>query len=162
MASNLPNVAIIVWGDVSSWVAGVGTFSAVVVALYFSIRQVREQRADKLRSVYAWTEYDQSDGWYLILQNLTNYPIYSWSVDLSWSSSEGINGVDGVDNKMLGLVPPGQQRYSWEPKKVIPAEDSAVRVSITFRDADGVSCVRASDGLLTTKRASSTTRGMGT
>ena len=125
------------WGDVSGWVSGIGSLLAVVVALSFAVIQYRESRAERLRAIYAWVENHGSNEWSLVVNNLTQHPIYQWSVRLEWPTRQGQPTFDSVGAVQVGLMPPGLNRYAWSPAGSVPEVDSGVTVSIQFVDASG-------------------------
>lgn len=142
------------WGDVSSWVSGVGSLLAVIIALSFAVLQRRELETERLRSIYAWVECHAQDGWYLVVNNLTQFPVYEWSVSLQWTAPGGLVSSDSVSASEVGLMLPGLNRYAWSSHPGAPAVDSGVAATITFVDASGDRFERSSAGALKRRRGS--------
>jgi hypothetical protein len=133
----------VVWGPVSEWVSGIATSLAVAVALTFSLRAERTQREAQLASVYAWFELgadatgDQAGILWLV--NNTEFPIYEWDVELSWTTGANARLTLGTGHAEHGLLPPGRHDFVLRPGEDgdLPANDASVAVSLRFRDAAG-------------------------
>ena len=153
-----PSLATVQWGAVSDWVSGVATATAVIVALVFSLRLERQQRAAELAAVHAWFELrpaaDGQRGGVLWLVNDTSYPIYDWSVAVSWRA-QGSEPVEiEIGRGDHGLIPPGRRAEFTlrdSPDTPLPANDADVAVELRFRDATGRERCRMPGGKL--KRA---------
>ncbi|BBH66202.1 hypothetical protein ACTI_28870 [Actinoplanes sp. OR16] len=109
------------FGDIGSWAQGIGTVSAVFVALR-QIRQQREDRRDAIHrqeirertQVYGWMAFREEDhgdvpGWYLFFNNLTPIPITGWAMTVC----EGPAGpvVLSPDVSRFDPIPPGFSRH---------------------------------------------------
>ena len=91
----------IVYGPLSDWFAGAGTFAAVATALVFSVRGDRRSEDARLRAVYAWCEMQQNPGsppqWLIFVNNQTQFPIVEWQVLLILDQSLERRSRSGVD-----------------------------------------------------------------
>lgn len=144
------NPCTVDWGDVATWVSGIATLVAVAVALVFSVRGERRQRAIEVSQVHAWVQQhsDPSDPrWKLIVSNKTDYPITRWLVLISWDA-DGVGHTDTVDHEEMGIIPPGVQSFDWKSPDDPPTTDSRLSVTISFKDGDGRTRRRLPDGAL--------------
>jgi len=141
------------WGDVASWVSGIGTISATGAALYFALRQEGRAEASELGRVYCWARRPVGEtDWELVVENGTEYPIYRWKADLTWADPQGAQQHDSVSDDEVGLLPPGRERFDWKPQGQTPPVDAQVAVEIRFRDRQGRFRVRTAEGGLKLKR----------
>ena len=142
----------IVYGPLSDWFAGAGTFAAVATALVFSVRGDRRSEDARLRAVYAWCERQQAPGrpaeWLIFVNNQTQFPITEWQVLLSWTSPSGNEVVrESIDHGTSGVVPPGRHTFPWIPSSEPPANDAQVSVTLSFTDGSGQRVTRTRDPL---------------
>lgn len=139
------------WGAVSDWVSGAATAVAVVVALTFSLRSERAQRNVLLASVHAWAEVAQGTErtGTLWLTNNTEYPIYEWRVEASWTDEDGTRRQVETGSEEYGLLPPGRHNFAFaDASLALPSNDALVGVQLEFRDARGRRLRRLSSGKL--------------
>jgi hypothetical protein len=142
----------IVYGPLSDWFAGAGTFAAVATALVFSVRGDRRSEDARLRAVYAWCEMQQVPGrppeWLIFVNNQTQFPIVEWQVLLSWTSPSNSEVVrESIDHDSSGVVPPGRHSFPWSPSSDPPANDAQVSVTLSFTDGSGQRVTRMRDPL---------------
>lgn len=142
----------IVYGPLSDWFAGAGTFAAVATALVFSVRGDRRSEDARLRAVYAWCERQQIPGghaeWLIFVNNQTQFPINEWHVLLSWTSPANNEVVrESIDHSTSGVVPPGRHTFPWTPSSDPPANDAQVSVTLSFTDGSGQRVSRTRDPL---------------
>jgi hypothetical protein len=140
----------IVYGPLSDWFAGAGTFAAVATALVFSVRGDRRSEDARLRAVYAWCEMQQAPGrppeWLIFVNNQTQFPIVEWQVLLSWTSpSNGEVVRESIDHDSSGVLPPGRHSFPWSPSSDPPANDAQVSVTLSFTDGSGQRVTRMRD-----------------
>jgi hypothetical protein len=142
------------WGSVSDWVSGIATAVAVVVALIFSLRAERHEREQKLGAVYAWFTIQRdanAESGILWLHNATEVPIYEWRVRVEYlHNDEEVEVSTGSED--LGILPPGRFSFPLHGTHSLPSNDSAVRVKLRFRDANGRGLSRTPTGALQVAR----------
>lgn len=138
----------IAWGSVGDWIAGIGTIAAVAVALVFSLRSERQQRDAHLAAVHAWFEIVPGPKGSLRLINNTDYPVYEWSVVVTWRVGDApfVVRTSQADH---GLLPPGHHDFALSAEGLpLPANDADVEVDFRFRDAAGNARRRLPSGRL--------------
>jgi hypothetical protein len=139
------------WGTVGEWVSGLATVVAVVVALTFALRSELEQRNTQLAAVYAWVEVaqDAKRTATLWLTNNTDYPIYDWRIEVSWTDEDEAQRQAETGSTEHGLLPPGRHSFAFTGVSLaLPSNDTKVRVRLDFRDARGRRLRRLSSGKL--------------
>lgn len=151
-------LATLDWGDVPSWVGGIGTTAAVIVALWQSGRETRKQRKDRERAqaeqVAAWCTGEQMctgrHNWTEVLVlNRSGLPIYGVRV---WGQAESNPEVNPEKDQGAGYVdilPPGEDptviRIGFNPDLSV---EGTSRAQIAFQDAAGTLWVRDMEGVL--------------
>lgn len=135
-------------GDLATWISGLATLAAVCVALYYSMRsEARASEAINAR-VYAWALHQgAAENWCLIVTNLTDAPVYTWQVKLTWVATSGAELSETISDADGGLLVPGQQSYNWTPSPP-PENDALVKPELTFVDARGIRYRRDERGKL--------------
>jgi len=147
-------MAVVQWGSVSEWVSGIATSLALILALFLAVRQEIRENDGRLNAVYAWPEMhdgpDNASTWRIVVENGTTYPIYEWSIEISWvSPTDGKQIVETFGHEEGGIVIPGRNTFpDWEPSGSIPPSDSQVKVEVSFRNASDHLIRRLSTGKL--------------
>lgn len=165
-------LATLDWGDVPSWLGGLGTTAAVAVALWQSGRETRKQRAERERApaetVAAWIASDDlvpssgdhaevSDRQVAVhIKNGSEVPIYTVSVvlvPLKGTKAERGEDVVYLSPEMASLavfsvVPPGTYRTTFALPPWANKKEQRVGVEIAFKDSAGRSWVRRGNGEL--------------
>ena len=131
------------FGDLGTWIAGIGTVLAVVVALWTATADRRASARLRRTSIFAWMEVkedpeDRKPYWAIIIQNNTGPPIFDWSID----SSLGDLHLCQDD---VGPIVPGEREYLVELDEV-PDQAGARSLEICFRSDDGDVWMRGADG----------------
>jgi hypothetical protein len=147
-------------GSVAEWVGAIATFSAVVVALYFSLRQStdRKKREDRDQAVKvsAWpVTMGLTKESKVVLSNTSSEPIYDVVISYGVAYGAGQTYLTGNENLIfIKRVPPG--RYvSPEPKNPGGAMHTQTGIAISFRDANGKYWRRDATGKVIQTRATS-------
>jgi hypothetical protein len=124
-----------VFGDLGTWVSGLATFAAVVVAVFYSQLQERRAREQSLHNVYAWMQKSPQGPWQIVVSNGTGAPIYDWSITIQWDRG-GEEVWDGYTHEDFGILPPAQKTYPLAPEasEVLPDNDAKIRMTIEFVD----------------------------
>lgn len=132
----------------ADWISGIGSLLAVAVALYFSLQQRNDLKAERLLSVNTWIEKSEESGWKLVIHNATPQPIYRWLCTVKWPSNKpGEFVTDRVTQDQLGIVPPGQYEFSWEPEQP-PHKEAGIQTTLIFADIHSQLWTRLSTGKL--------------
>lgn len=156
-------LATLDWGDVPSWVGGIGTTAAVIVALWQSGRETRKRRHEEERAqaglVAAWIvprpyeiEAGLVSGELIVdLQNCSSTPVYTVVVTLVPIKGSAPRNSEGMDSavrlsKLLMVLPP--RRFWTEFSRPSMAMGMEYGVELAFRDAAGESWVRRGNGAL--------------
>ena len=127
------------WGD---FVAAIGTFAAVSVALFSTLREaeksrrlaedlLQEKRLAKTR-VYAWLSPEREHDtyvWKVMLRNDLDVPIYNWIVDFSGSEAD-------AKSHDLGPIFPGSKSLIAKHLRGV-APTNAPKITLRFESPDG-------------------------
>lgn len=159
-------------GIIATWVGGLGTTAAVIVALWQSGRETRKQRKDErmsqARNVAAWIASDTlvpSNGdtvkagdqqEVVHIKNGSEVPIYTASVVLvSLKGTKAEHGEDVVYRSpemaslaVFSVVPPGTYRTTFALPPWANKKEQRVGVEVAFKDSAGRSWVRRGNGEL--------------
>lgn len=123
------------FGDIGTWVSGIATFLAVVVAVFYSHRQDRRETEQQVHNVYAWMQKSSNGLWQIVVNNGTGAPIYDWAVMIKWrDGSEEV--FDAYSQDDLGMLPPAQKTWPLpqQASEVLPNNDAKIQMSIEFVD----------------------------
>lgn len=96
-------------GDIATWVTGLATFGAVVVALRESYRSGMRERSERDRtatSVIPWLEIG-GGSWLIRVDNRTGLVVEAWSLELTETSLH-------ICWRDAGPIPPGEVTFSLE------------------------------------------------
>lgn len=137
------------FGDLGTWVSGIATFLAVIVAVFYSRRQDRRETEQLVHNVYAWMQKASNGLWHIVVSNGTGAPIYDWAVTIKWKvDDEEVFDVYSQDD--LGMLPPAQK--SWplplQASEVLPDNDAKIKVSIEFLDRRNQRWLRSESNML--------------
>lgn len=146
-----------IWGDVPTWLAGIGTCGAVIVSLYLArqdgLRREQHEKRRQAEMITAWLGPAQSsgDGLYevVVLQNSSMQSVYqlvACLVSIQGSFRETAVGDSRGFRSTVGQVPPGQQQAKIESAG--HGMQLKLGVELAFQDAAGVFWLRRGNGLL--------------
>lgn len=159
-------------GIIATWVGGIGTTAAVIVALWQSGRETRKQRKDErmsqARNVAAWIASDAlvpssgdpvkaGDRQEVVhIKNGSEVPIYTVSVVLvplkGTEAERGevlvTNGPEMASLSVYSVVPSGTYRATFALPPWANKKEQRVGVEVAFKDSAGRSWVRRGNGEL--------------
>lgn len=146
------------WGDVPSWLGGLGTTAAVIFALWQSGRETRlrerREKRQQAEQVAVWCAGEQivihDVSWTEVLVlNRSGLPIYGVRVWGEAVSDPEVNPDKVQGDGYVDIVPPGEEptaiRIGYHPDFSM---EGTSRAQIAFQDAAGTLWVRDMDGVL--------------
>ncbi|CCH77743.1 hypothetical protein BN12_220021 [Nostocoides japonicum T1-X7] len=121
------------WGDVPTWIGGVGTTGAVAWAVVTFRSQANMRSLDEVAGVSAWLEAQQSDyesrDVHLVVLNATSRAIYDVWVEHSGEESQPV---------VWEVIPPGQSRRLPAAEHLVsPLDEASGQVDLSFTDTKG-------------------------
>lgn len=153
------------WGDYPTWVAGIGTVGAVVLALFLAERdrrrRDREQRRSQAELLTSWMFWpqpaEQAEREQVVTVSILNgsnqlaYRVIASLVPVRGTAPNNFRELQGVDptayRVLVGELPPGRHDF----EVAYPGGGGFIRYSVelAFRDAAGRKWLRGADGNLT-------------
>lgn len=150
----------IAWGDVATWVAGIGTVATFIVA-FFQIHTERESRIKREKETHIRKMRDQAEhvsSWiakvkddpaqvWIAVSNQSTRPVYQVVLSLVMIQGNGPREgkeADATAHVLLSVAPPGVVFTS------VAADYRGMHrhpgIEIAFKDADGKFWIRKADG----------------
>ena len=168
----LARIGVVRWGDVATWIAAVGTVSAVVVALLQVARERKlrlhrerrdwtEQRRAHARLISAWIGSPSEDRTPVYIHNGSPEPIYEIVVGIVFVQGAAPHDLEGMLDLFTGsrrsgflpattsaIIPPGTWRLWIRGRGWTGVMGGRAGADVAFVDRDGVSWVRRARGNL--------------
>ena len=121
------------WGDVPTWVGGVGTTAAVLWAVATWRGRASDARRVAVSGVAAWLEAEQEDyddrAVFLVVQNQTEHPIFAVSITANRQVAQPLEWE---------MLPPRAIRRVRAVNEWVPVhEDYSANVAMAFTDTRG-------------------------